>query len=84
MSLRSQSNGDNFTPSSTSLLKEWAKVKLTHDSWKDVLASAVDVSISFYSRSRRWIDPAVGLQFTVPRVTIYRAIYERLETIDHA
>ncbi|KAF8554675.1 hypothetical protein OG21DRAFT_1508679 [Imleria badia] len=55
-------NAPTLHASPTPLLQEWAKVNLTHDSWKDVLASAVN--------------------FTVPRVTIYRAIYERLETID--
>ncbi|KAN0087909.1 hypothetical protein V8E55_006530 [Tylopilus felleus] len=45
----------------TPLLREWAKVKLAHYSWKDALLSAVD--------------------FVVSRFTLYRAIYECLETI---
>ena len=49
-------NASSLTP----LLREWVKVKLTRDLWKDVLLSAVSVSISFCSRTRRGID-AVGL-----------------------
>ena len=39
----------------TPLLREWAKAKLTLDLWRDALLSAVSVSISFCSRTRRGI-----------------------------
>ena len=48
--------------------------------WKDALIVAASVSISLCSGAPRRID--TGLQFTLPRVTIYRAICERLEAID--
>ena len=35
----------------TPLLREWAKAKLVHNSWKDALLSAVGVSIFFCSRA---------------------------------
>ena len=34
----------------TPLLREWAKAKLAHDTWKDALLSAVGVSITFCFR----------------------------------
>ena len=52
--------------------------KLVHYSWEDALLSANDVSITFYSRV--YPDTLV-LKFIVSRFTLYRAIYERLETI---
>ena len=36
------------------LLREWAKAKLAHYSWKDALLSAVDVNINFCSRVYPW------------------------------
>ena len=36
------------------LLREWAKAKLAHYSWKDALLSAADVSITFCSRIYPW------------------------------
>jgi hypothetical protein len=45
----------------TPLLREWAKAKLAHHSWKDALLSTDDLVVS--------------------RFTLYRAIYEHLETI---
>ena len=38
----------------TPLLREWAKAKLAHYSWKDALFSAVNVSIDFCSRVYLW------------------------------
>ncbi|KAF8435498.1 hypothetical protein L210DRAFT_3551412 [Boletus edulis BED1] len=46
----------------TPLLREWATAKLTRDSWKDVLLSATE--------------------FTLSGVEVYRALCERLETIN--
>ncbi|KAF8130750.1 hypothetical protein EV363DRAFT_1166494, partial [Boletus edulis] len=60
------------------LLREWAKAKLTHGSWKDALLSAVGVSISFCCPYELGIE-IVGLQFAVSRVEI---VCEHLETID--
>ena len=64
-------------------LKEWAKATLAGSSWKDalVVAASVSISISFCSGTRRGIDTD-GLQFTLPRVTIYRVVCERLEAVD--
>ena len=64
----------------TPLLREWAKATLAHYSWKDALLSADNVSITFALMSTRGPDTLV-LKFTVSRFTLYRAIYERLETI---
>ena len=57
------SDGDTLTPHTTltPLLREWAKAKLTLDLWRDALLSAVSVSISFCSRTRR------GIKFCVTR-----------------
>ena len=49
--------------------------------WKDVLIVAASVSISFCSCTPRGIDTD-GLQFTLPTVTVYRVICERLEAVD--
>ena len=64
------------------LLKEWASAKLTHSPWKDALVSAVSVSVSFCSCARRVVEHTVGLQFKLPRVAVYRALCERLRSID--
>jgi hypothetical protein len=61
-------------------LGEWAKATLAGGEWKDALVVAASVSIIFYSGAPHRID--TGLQFTLPRVTIYRAICERLQAID--
>ncbi|KAG6372499.1 hypothetical protein JVT61DRAFT_7605 [Boletus reticuloceps] len=65
----------------TPLLREWAKAKLTRDSWKDVLLAATGVSITFGLRYLFGIEN-VGLQFTLSGVEVYRALCERLETIN--
>jgi hypothetical protein len=70
----------SFGPSNPALLlAEWARIKLTSYSWKDVLVAAVGVSI-FALRCA--IDLTLGLKFTVPRIMIYRAICECLEMAD--
>ena len=52
-------NASALHASVMSLLKEWVKAKLHYDSWKDVLASAVNVRIpSCYPARDR---PTVGL-----------------------
>ena len=68
-------------PTSIPLLGEWAKATLASGEWKDALVAAASVSISF-SGTPREIDTR-GVEFTLPRVTIYRIICERLEAIDH-
>ena len=42
--------------STSPLLREWAKSKLTCGSWRDALAAALNVSISFCSGAPRWLD----------------------------
>ena len=69
-------------PTPTPLLREWAKAALTRRSWRDALIAATSVSISFYPGTPRGIETLMVLQFTLPKVTIYRVICERLETID--
>ena len=44
------------SPSPTPLLREWAKVKLAGSSWRDALAATLNVNISFFSGSLRWLD----------------------------
>ena len=70
------------SPTPTPLLREWAKATLARRSWKDTLAAAADVRIFFWSGIPRGIDILTGLQFTLPRVTIYRVVCERLEKMD--
>jgi hypothetical protein len=65
----------------TPLLREWAKATLARPSWKDALIAAI-VSIFVWCSTLRGIDTPMVLQFTLPRVTIYRVICERLEAID--
>jgi hypothetical protein len=69
------------SPTATPLLGEWAKATLASGEWKDALAAAVSVSISFFSGTPRGID-TLGVEFTLPRDIIYRVICERLEGID--
>ena len=64
----------------TPLLREWAKAKLAHYSWKDALLSAVDVRSPFTLVSTRGPDTLI-LKFIISRFTVYRAIYEHLKTI---
>ena len=64
----------------TPLLREWAKAKLAHYSWKDALLSAVDVRLPFALVSTCGAH-ALVLKLIVARFTLYRAIYERLEKI---
>ena len=40
----------------TSLVRKWAKSRLTFSSWKDALAAAASVIISFYSGIPRSLD----------------------------
>ena len=69
-------------PTSTPLLREWAKVKLTCDFWRDALLSALGVSISFYTHIG--IDTLlVRIQFTLPRVMLYWVVCECLEVMVH-
>jgi hypothetical protein len=70
-----------YFPTYTPLLREWAKVTLARPSWKDALIAAAGVSIFVWS-STRGIDTLMVFQFTLPRVTIYRVICERLEATD--
>ena len=46
------------------------------------MIAATSVSISFYPGTPRGIETLMVLQFTLPKVTIYRVICERLEVID--
>ena len=66
----------------TPLLREWAKAKLTNGTWKDALDLAVSVSISLRYCTLRKIDVPFTLQFTLPRITVYQALVERLEVTD--
>ena len=75
---RPLSTFDPWTP--TPLLRQWAKTALTSGEWKDALAVTVSVSTSFCSGTPRGIDTP-GVEFVVPRFTIFRVICERLETI---
>ena len=70
------------TPHITSIpfLREWVKVKLIDGPWKDVLVSAVGVSVLALVPIIK-ID-AVGAQFALPKVEIYQAIVEHLEATD--
>ena len=67
-------------PTPAPLLSEWAKATLARCSWKDALLAAASVSIYSYSATPRGID-TLGVEFVVPRFTIYRVICEHLETI---
>jgi hypothetical protein len=69
-------------PSPTPLLTEWAKATLARTSWKDALIAAAGVSIFVWSSTLRGIDTLMVLQFTLPRITVYRVICERLEAIE--
>jgi hypothetical protein len=75
-----RSDGDSPIP--TPLIREWAKATLARTSWKDALVAVAGVSIFVWSSTHREIDTPMVLQFTLPRVTIYRVICERLEAID--
>ena len=66
----------------TPLLREWAKANLENGTWKDALDLAVNVSISLWYRTLHRIDAPLCSQFTLPKVTIYQAIVERLEATD--
>ena len=66
----------------TSLLREWAKARLTNGTWKDALDLAVSVGISLRYRTLRKIDALFCLQFTPPKVAIYQAIVECLVASD--
>jgi hypothetical protein len=68
-------------PIPTSLLREWAKATLARISWKDALIAAAGVSTFVWSSTLRGIDTPMALQLTLPRVTIYWIICERLEVI---
>ena len=70
------------SPTPTPLLREWAKAALTRRSWRNALIAATSVSVSFYPGTPRGIENLMVLQFTLPKVTIYRVICERLEAID--
>lgn len=61
----------------TSLLKEWAKATLASCSWKDALISATSVGI--FSFIHLPSSDILGLEFVVPRFTVYWAICECLE-----
>ena len=68
------------SPTHTQFLKEWAKATLAGSSWKDALVTATSVSTFFYSNLRSGPD-TIGLEFVVPRFTIYQIIFEYLQTI---
>jgi len=63
------------------LLIEWAKATIVDISWEDALLSAVNVSALLSTNVHHGPD-AVGLEFTVPRFSIYRVICERLEMLN--
>jgi hypothetical protein len=63
------------------VLTEWAEAKLVDGSWRDALLTAVDVSAFPCANVHRGPD-SLGLEFAVPKFTIYRAICERLEMLD--
>ena len=67
----------------TPLLREWAKARLVHNSWKDALRSTVNVSLLSLSIlvSRTGPD-ALVFKFLISRFMVYWAICEHLETID--
>jgi hypothetical protein len=67
------------SPTPAPLLREWARATLVRCSWNDASVAAASVSIFFCSGTPRRID-TLGMEFVVPRFTIYRVICERLET----
>ncbi|KAF8555063.1 TPR-like protein [Imleria badia] len=69
-------------PTSSPLLQEWARASLMCSPWKDALIAASGVNI-FPCTDTSPVPNSVGLEFTAPRPMIYRAICERLETMDH-
>ena len=68
-------------PTPEPLLREWVKAELTRNSWKDALVASASVSILYCSGFSPRSD-APGLEFMVPRFTIYRAVCEHLEGVD--
>ena len=76
-----KSDGD-VDPKPSPLLNEWAKATLmVNGSWTDALIASVDVSSFLYADTLPGFN-TVGFKFVVPRFTVYRAICERLNTID--
>ena len=76
-----KSDGD-VDPKPLLLLNEWAKATLmVNGSWTDALIASVDVSSFLYANTLPGFN-TVGFKFVVPRFTVYRAICERLNTID--
>jgi tetratricopeptide (TPR) repeat protein len=71
---------DLDSPTHTQFLKEWAKATLAGGSWKNALVTAASVSISFFFNLPSRPD-TLGLEFVVPRFTIYLIICECLQTI---
>lgn len=71
-------NLDSATTSS--LLGEWAKSTLASGEWKDALVAAGSVSTSFRSGVFGGPDD-LCFQFKTSKLIIYRAIYDRLETV---
>lgn len=69
------------SPTSTALLREWAKVTLASRSWKDALDAAVSVSFVFCPGIPGEPD-ALGLEFITPRFATYQVLCERLEVIE--
>ena len=78
----SKAAGHDDAPAPTLLLSEWAKATLPRCSWKDALVAAANVTTLFCFWPPSFDSHSDGLQFTLPRATIYRAVCERLETID--
>ena len=70
------------SPTHTQLLNERKNATLTGDSWKDALVTAAIVSIPLFFDMPCGPD-ALGLEFAVPRFTIYLVVYERLEATNH-
>ena len=68
------------SPTSTALLRLWARATLPSCSWKNALVTASDVSNSFCC-DVLWPD-AYGLEFITPRFVTYQTICDFLEGID--
>ena len=74
-------NTSTLHATATPLLREWAKAKLTHDSWKDALHSTVNVSLFLVSILVSRVRDTLVFKFIVSRFTIYHVMCEHLETV---
>lgn len=63
----------------TSLVREWAKSKLTFSSWKGALAAAASVSISFYSGVPCSLDSVWSFRYRSSRfIGLFVTVSKRL------